>query len=57
MDVVAPKTINEYVGGDELIPQRVFIKLFCENHFPHISVNVSFIITYIKNKLMDMCGN
>ena len=28
-------------------------KLFCKSRFPHSSVNISFIITNIKNKLTD----
>jgi len=39
------------------ISQKVFIKSFCESQFPHKSVNVSFIITDIKNELTDLCGN
>ena len=34
----------------------VFIKSFCKSQFPHKSVNLSFIITRMKNKLTDLCG-
>ena len=30
------------------------MKSFCKSHFPHKSVNLSFIITNIKNKLIDV---
>ena len=40
-----------------LISQKVFIKSFCNSRFPHKSVNLSFIITNIKNKLTDVCGD
>ena len=33
------------------------MKSFCKSRFPHKSVNSSFIITDIKNKLTDLCGN
>ena len=34
-----------------LISPKLFITSFCKSQFPHISINVSFIITNIKNKL------
>ena len=40
-----------------IISQKVFIKSFGKSQFPHKSANVSFIITNIKNKLTDLCGN
>ena len=33
--------------GNDLIPQKVYIKSFCKSQFPHKSVNVSFIINHI----------
>ena len=37
--------------------QKVFIMSFCKGRIPHKSVNLSFIITHMKNKLTDLCGN
>ena len=34
-----------------------FKKSFCRIQLPHKSVNVSFTITNIENKLTDLCGN
>ena len=31
-------------------------KSFCQSHFPYSFVNLSFIITYTRNKFMDLCG-
>ena len=42
---------------NEVISQNVFIKSFCKRQFPHKSVNLSFINTNTKNKLMNLCGN
>ena len=39
------------------ISQKLFVKLFCKSQFPDKSVNVFFILTNIKNKLIDLCGN
>jgi len=40
-----------------LISQKVFVDAFFKSQLPHKSVNLSFIITYEKNKLMDLCGH
>ena len=40
-----------------IISQKVFIKSFCKSQFPHRSVELSFIITNLKSKLTDLCGN
>ena len=40
-----------------LISLKVFIKSFCKSQFPHKSVNLSFIITDLKDKLTSLCGN
>ena len=40
-----------------LISQKVFIKLFSKGQLPQKSVNVSCIITKMKNTLTDLCGN
>ena len=40
-----------------LILQKVFTKMFCEHQFPHKSVDVSFIITKIRDQLTNLCGN
>jgi len=45
------------VSPRDFISHTVFIKSFCKSQLPHKSVNVSFIITDIKNKLTDLCGN
>ena len=39
------------------ISQKVFTKLLSKSQSPHKSVNFSFIITNIKDKLTDLCGN
>ena len=39
-----------------IFSQRLCEKYFSKRQFPHISVNLSFIITNIKNKLTDLCG-
>ena len=36
---------------------KVFTKSFCESQFPHKSVNLSFGIAHIKNKLTDLYEN
>jgi len=36
---------------------QVFLKSFCRSQLPHKSVNLSFTITNIKNKLTDLCWN
>ena len=35
----------------------LFLESFGKRQSPHKSVNVSFFITNVKNKLMDLCGN
>ena len=40
-----------------LISQKVFIKSFYKSQFPQKSVNISSIITYMKDKWTDLCGN
>jgi len=44
-------------GGMKLISHKVFFKSFCRSQVPHNSVNSSFTISNIKNKLTDSCGN
>jgi len=39
------------------ISQKVVIKVFCKNQSPHKSVNQSFILVIIKDKLTDLCEN
>ena len=41
----------------KVISQKVFIKSFGKSQFTHRSVNLSFSITNLKNKLTDLCGN
>jgi hypothetical protein len=43
--------------ASKLISQKVLVKSFSKIQLPHKSVNVSFIITNVKNKLTDVCGN
>ena len=43
--------------GGKLISHKVFIKSFRKSPFTHKSVNLSFIIIHMKNKLTDLCGN
>jgi len=39
------------------ILQRVSMKSFGKDQFPHKSIDLFFILVMIKNKLMDFCGN
>ena len=39
------------------ISHTVFIQLFCESQFPHVSVNLFFMLSTIKDKSTDLCGN
>ena len=41
----------------ELIRHKVFIKSFCKSQFPHKSVDLSFILVIIQDKLTSLCGN
>ena len=43
--------------GCILISPKLFMRLFCKSQFPHKSVNLSLIVTNVKNKLTDSCGN
>ena len=40
-----------------LISHKVFFKSFCKIQIPHKSVNLSFAVDNMKNKLTDLCGN
>ena len=57
--VLLPTDLAPMVSGDlelhlELKPShKVFVKLFFKSQFLHKSV----IITNVKNKLTDLCGN
>ena len=42
---------------DSLISQKVFRKSFCRSQFLHKFVNLSIIITNIRNELTDLCRN
>ena len=44
-------------GISVLISQKSVNEFVFKCQFPHKSVNLSFIITNIKNKLTDLCGN
>ena len=48
---------NTGVHPAAFISHQVFLKSFCRSQLPHKSVRLSFTITDIKNKLMDLCGN
>ena len=39
------------------IAYKMFLKSLCRSQLPHKSVNLSFTITNIKDKLTDLCGN
>jgi len=41
----------------EFISQQVFMHSFCKSPFPRKPVNLSYIITNIKNKITYLCGN
>ena len=40
----------------DFIAEKVFIKAFGKSPFPHKSVNLSFIVTSVKNKLTNCEG-
>ena len=42
---------------DIVISPKVFSESFCKSQLPHKSVNLSLIITNMKNKLTDMWGS
>ena len=50
-------SLREVVSRGILFSHTVFLKSFFRSQIPHKSVNVSFTITDIKNKLTDLCGN
>ena len=41
----------------EFMPQKLFVKSFCRSQLPYKSVNSSFIITNMKKRLTNLCGN
>ena len=47
-----PVTAHRY-----FISPKVFLKSFCRSQLPSKSVNLSFTINDMKNKLTDLCGN
>jgi len=47
----APESDLEIFGRCALISQKVFVRSFCKGQFPHKSVDLSFLITIIKDKL------
>ena len=57
----------DLVGGSALlrrlllqhlfISQKVLIKSCCRSQFPHKFVNFYFILSMMKDKLTDLCGN
>ena len=48
---------RERILVDNLISQKEVIKSFRSIHFPHKSLNLSFIITNVREELTDLCGN
>ena len=46
----------EQVPTTPSLPHRFSLYSFCKSQFPHKSVNISFSITDIKNKLTDLSG-
>ena len=46
-----------WTGKIGFISPKVFLRSFCKGRFPHKSVNLSFNVTDMKNKLTDLCGN
>ena len=43
--------------GSDFLSHKVFLKSFCRSQLCHESVNLSFTITNIKNKLMELYGH
>ena len=43
--------------GTYLVSHNIFFKSFCRSQLLHKSVNLSFIITNIKNRLTDLWGS
>ena len=58
------KVINWYILSDKLvgpnqtdiISNKVLMKLFRKSQFPHKSVTLFFIMTGMKDTLMNLCG-
>ena len=48
---------NLFLETCEVISHTAFLKSFRRSQVPHKSVNISFTITCIKNKLTNLCGN
>ena len=51
------KRIGPAHGRRHLISHTVLIQSFCNSQIPHESVTFSFIITNMKNRLTNLCGN
>ena len=61
--MIEGQQVREEVGGreDKILPlptdvisQKVFVKSFCKSRLPYKSVNLSLVITNIKNNLTDL---
>ena len=55
--VPKPRPLSDLIRLCVLIPQKVFITLFCKSQLPQKSVDLSFIIIDTKNEMMASCGN
>ena len=53
----APNATVRPAPAHKFISPKVFTKSLCKSQFPQKSVNLFFIITNIKNKLTNLCGN
>ena len=57
MSVNSGSVARSVITRDTFIAQKTFTKSFFQSQFPYKSVNLSFIITNVKNKLTDLCGS
>jgi len=54
---VRPPGVCVVLCVEGFISNTVFFKSFCRSRLPQKSVNLSFAIAGMKNKLTDLCGN
>ena len=55
VEVLELRHLEEALGVE--VVNADLTKSFCKSQFPHKSVNLSFIIADINDKLTNLCGN
>ena len=51
------RSTSPWSASRTFIPHKSFFKSICRSQVPQTSINTSFTITNVKNKLTDLCGN